>query len=206
MEKPAPVDFPVHPLVQSRWSPRSFSDRAVSNETLDALFEAARWAPSCYNEQPWSFVVAHRKDPQRFSDMLGCLVERNQRWAKHASVLIIAVAKIDFTHNGAPNHHAFYDTGQAVAWLTAEATARGIRVHQMAGFSPDQARKLYAIPQSHKPLTAIALGYPGDGSTLPDDLRQAETAKRSRIPQAEFVFVEMWKQGVEHQHPEKNSR
>jgi nitroreductase len=194
MEKPASVDHPIHELIRNRWSPRAFSNRSISEQELCSLFEAARWAPSCFNEQPWDFIVAKKDDPHGFSKMLECLTERNQGWAKEASVLIIAVAKMNFDHNGSPNRHAFYDTGQAVAGLTVQATALGIQVHQMAGFSPDQARKVYTIPPGHEALTAIALGYPGDVKTLPGPLRKAELADRARRPLFEFVFSGSWKE------------
>jgi nitroreductase len=194
MEKPAAVDHPVHELIRNRWSPRVFSNQSVSEQVLSSLFEAARWAPSCFNEQPWNFIVATKDDANAFSEMLGCLGERNQTWAKGASVLIIAVAKIDFERTGAPNRHAFYDTGQAVAGLTVQATALGIQIHQMAGFSRDQARKVYAIPSGHEPLTAIALGYPGDPETLPDQLRKMELADRKRRSVSQFVFSGRWEE------------
>jgi nitroreductase len=194
MEKPAAVDHPVHELIRTRWSPRAFSNQSVSEQILASLFEAARWAPSCFNEQPWDFILAKRDDSDAFSKMLGCLTERNQAWAKEAGVLIIAVAKTDFDHNGSPNRHAFYDTGQAVAGLTVQATALGIQLHQMAGFSQEQARKVYAIPKGHEPLTAIALGYPGDPETLPDQLRKMELADRKRKSVSQFVFSGRWKE------------
>jgi nitroreductase len=194
MEKPATVDHPVHDLIRNRWSPRAFSNQSVPERVLSSLFEAARWAPSCFNEQPWDFIIANKDDSDAFSKMLGCLTERNQAWAKEAGVLIIAVAKIDFDHNGAPNRHAYYDTGQAVAGLTVQATALGIQLHQMAGFSPDQAREIYAIPRGHEPLTAIALGYPGDPDALPDQLRTIELADRKRKSVSQFVFSGRWRE------------
>jgi nitroreductase len=194
MEKPATVDHPVHDLIRNRWSPRAFSNQSVPERVLSSLFEAARWAPSCFNEQPWDFIIANKDDSDAFSKMLGCLTERNQAWAKEAGVLIIAVAKIDFDHNGAPNRHAYYDTGQAVAGLTVQATALGIQLHQMAGFNPDQARKIYAIPRGHEPLTAIALGYPGDPEALPDQLRKMELADRKRKSISQFVFSGRWRE------------
>jgi nitroreductase len=194
MEKPATVDHPVHDLIRNRWSPRAFSNQSVPERVLSSLFEAARWAPSCFNEQPWDFIIANKDDSDAFSKMLGCLTERNQAWAKEAGVLIIAVAKIDFDHNGALNRHAYYDTGQAVAGLTVQATALGIQLHQMAGFSPEQARKIYAIPKGHDPLTAIALGYPGDPDALPDQLRTIELADRKRKSVSQFVFSGRWRE------------
>src|SRR5829696_1208912 len=125
---------PVHDLVRRRWSPRAFSSRAVERETLLSVLEAARWAPSSFNAQPWSFLVATQEDPAGFERMLNCLVPQNQAWAKAAPVLMIAVAKTHFEHNGKPNRHALYDTGQAVAFLTLQATALDLYVHQMAGF------------------------------------------------------------------------
>jgi nitroreductase len=193
MDKPADAQHPIHDLLARRWSPRAFSDRAVTPDALRSLWEAARWAPSSANQQPWSFIVATREDPQEFARMLGCLVEGNQIWAKQAPVLMVSVAaRLDRDQD--PNPHAWHDVGQAVAGLSVQATALGLFVHQMAGILPDKIREVYQIPETHEPVTGIALGYPGTPEQLPDKLRQRELAARTRKPIGEFVYAGRWGQ------------
>src|SRR5687767_12179397 len=126
-------DYPIHELIQKRWSPYAFADRPVAAEDLRALFEAARWAASSYNEQPWSYIVALRQDAAGFERLLSCLVEGNQPWAKAAPVLALGCVAKNFVKNGKPNAAAEHDLGGASACLTVEATARGLFVHQMIG-------------------------------------------------------------------------
>ena len=192
MHNPAKTDYPVHDLIQNRWSPRAFSDNPVSPETLRSLFEAARWAPSSSNEQPWAFIVGTKDDLETHSKILSTLVEFNQGWAKHAPVLAIAVSQMEFARNKTPNRNAFYDTGAAVAHLTAEATSRGLFVHQMAGFDPQKAIAVFHIPKGWEPIAVFAIGYPGDPNALPDKLRERELAPRSRKPISEFVMSSDW--------------
>jgi len=192
MEKPAEIDYPIHDLLQRRWSPRAFSDRMVEPERLRSLWEAARWAPSSFNEQPWNFLVATRQDQAEYTRLLSCLVENNIRWAQKAPVLMISVAKLSFEKDGEPNRHAFHDVGLAVENLLIQATAFGLVVHQMAGIYPEKVRELYRIPEQYESVAGIALGYPGDLGTLPDGLRQRELAKRTRKPLREFVFSGRW--------------
>jgi len=192
MHNPAKTDYPVHDLIQNRWSPRAFSDNPVSPETLRSLFEAARWAPSSSNEQPWAFIVGTKDDLETHSKILSTLVEFNQGWAKHAPVLAIAVSQMEFARNKTPNRNAFYDTGAAVAHLTAEATSRGLFVHQMAGFDPQKAIEVFHIPSGWEPIAVFAIGYPGDPNALPDKLRERELAPRSRKPISEFVMSSDW--------------
>lgn len=194
MEKPAETQYPIHELLRRRWSPRAFSDRRVDPSTLRSLLEAARWAPSSSNEQPWSFLVARRDDEAEFGRLLSCLVESNQVWAQHAPVLMVSLARMSFEEDGKPNRHAFHDVGQAVADFTVEATALGLFVHQMAGFHPDRVRELYGVPKEFEPVAAIALGYAGEPQTLPEKLRQRELAPRERKPIAEFVYTGRWSQ------------
>ena len=188
MEKPAPAAHPLHELIARRWSPRAFADRPVERQKLLSLFEAARWAPSSYNGQPWRFMVAMKEDPAEFQRMLSCLVEFNQGWAKAAPVLLIAVAAKKFEHDGKPNRHATHDVGMALENLAIQATASGLAVHFMAGFEIAKTRQTYGIPDDYEPITAAALGYPGDPATLPDDLREKELGPRKRKPIEEFVF------------------
>jgi nitroreductase len=192
--KRAETEFPVHDLIQQRWSPRAFADTPVSQEILQSLFEAARWAPSSSNEQPWAFLVATKDDQDAYLKMLSTLVEFNQAWAKQAPVLVIAVSQMAFAKNNAPNRNAFYDTGSAVAHLTAEATSRGLFVHQMAGFEPQKARELFAIPEGWEPIAAFTIGYVGDPQTLSETLRARELAPRTRKPISEFVMSGRWGQ------------
>jgi nitroreductase len=192
MSNPAPVEFPVHDLIRNRWSPRAFSDKPVPPEVLRSLFEAARWAPSSNNEQPWAYIVATKDDKENFERSLGSLIEFNANWAKKAPVLAIAVAELAFAKNSAPNRNAQYDVGAASLQLAIEATARGLVVHQMAGFDPESAREAYGIPQGWEPIAAMAIGYPGDATSLPEPYQTRERAPRTRKPIREFVMSGQW--------------
>jgi nitroreductase len=192
MQKPAVTDHAVHDFIVNRWSPRAFSEKPVPPEVLRSLFEAARWAASSYNDQPWSYLVATSDDEQNYSKMLGVLMDMNALWAKQAPVLAISVARQNFKHNGAPNRVALHDVGAANAQLTMEATSRGLLVHQMAGFHLDKAREVFGIPAGWEPVSAIAIGYPGDPETLPEKLREPELALRTRKPLSEFVMSGHW--------------
>ena len=192
MQKPAPVHHPIHDLLRHRWSPRAFSDKPVSPDVLRSLFEAARWAPSSSNEQPWAFLVATRDDAENHAKMVSTLVEFNQNWAKHAPVLAIAISEMAFARTGKPNPNAFYDTGAAVAHLSVEATSQGLFVHQMAGFDPKKASELFEIPGGWEPIAAFVIGYPGDPASLPDTLRERELAPRERKPLSSFVMSGGW--------------
>jgi nitroreductase len=192
LQKQAAAQYPLHELILRRWSPRAFADRSVEHATLLRLLEAARWAPSCYNEQPWRYIVATQDNPVEFGRMLQCLMEGNQGWAKHAPVLMISVAKLAFAHDGKPNRHAFHDVGAASAFLTFQATALGLYVHQMGGIYVDRARETYGIPEGFEAVAGIALGYLGDPSTLPDAMRERELAPSSRQPLEGMVFTGRW--------------
>src|SRR3954471_15180331 len=192
MTKRAATDHPVHDLIAERWSPYAFADRPVPRETLLSLFEAARWAASSYNEQPWSYLVATRDKPAEFAKLLSCLVEGNQAWAKAAPVLALGCTSLLFARTGKPTAAAVRDLGIASATLTVEATARGLYVHQMIGIEPDRARAEYHIPDGVQPVTGLAIGYAADPSTLPENLRPRDLAPRTRKPLAEFVFGGDW--------------
>lgn len=192
MSNPAPVEYPVLDVIRNRWSPRAFSDKPVPSEVLRSLFEAARWAPSSNNEQPWAYIVATKDDSENFEKSLGALVEFNAGWAKKAPVLVIAVAQLAFAKNNAPNRSAQYDVGAASLQLSIEATARGLVVHQMAGFDPETAREAYNIPQGWEPIAAMAIGYLGDASSLPEPYQSREKAPRTRKPMREFVMSGEW--------------
>lgn len=192
MENPAPASYPIEDEIKQRWSPRAFSDRMVEPEKLLSLWEAARWAPSSYNEQPWYFLVATKEDEVEYQKMLGCLAEGNQKWARNAPVLMVSVAKLTFDKNGKPNRHAFHDVGLAVAGMVFEATDLDLFVHQMAGFSPEQVREAYGVPDGFEPVAAIAIGYGAED--LPDDVKAQEMKPRERRPIESFVFQGAWGQ------------
>jgi nitroreductase len=192
MQKPAAADAAIHQLIRDRWSPRAFSDKPVAPDTLRSLFEAARWAPSSYNEQPWAYLAGTKDDPENYNKLLSVLIEFNQGWAKQAPVLALAVAELNFAHNGQPNRNGEYDTGAASALLCLEATARGIVVHQMAGFDADKARQVFGIPKDWVAVAAMAIGYPGDHTSLPQALQERELAPRTRKPVREFVMSGSW--------------
>jgi len=192
MEKPADAQYPIHELLKRRWSPRAFAARTVEPEKLRVLFEAARWAPSSNNEQPWRFIVATKEEQTEYDRMFHCLVEGNRRWAHQAPVLILSVASLKFEEDGSANRHALHDTGMAAENLVLQATALGLVAHQMAGFEVGQARTEFNIPPDYDPVAMIALGYPGDHTTLPDRLRDRELKPRERAAMAKFVFSGSW--------------
>jgi len=192
MQKPAVTDAPIHALIKDRWSPRAFSEQPVQPEILRSLFEAARWAPSSNNEQPWAYLVATKEDAQNFANMLGVLVEFNAGWAKGAPVLALSVAHLKTNRDSKPNRVALHDVGSATAQLTFEANTRGLLVHQMAGFDAGKARQTFAIPADWEPVAAMAIGYPGNPESLPDKLRERELAPRTRKSVGEFVMTGSW--------------
>jgi nitroreductase len=196
VEKQADTAYPIHELLQRRWSPRAFSDKMVETDKLRSLFEAARWAPSSNNEQPWSFIIATKDDENNYRRLFECLKEGNKKWAFRAPVLMLSVARLNFEDEGTPNRHAFHDTGMAVFSLVVQATALGLMVHQMAGFDVEKARTELKIPDGHEPVAMIAVGYPGDPDILPDRLKQRELLPRERKPIAEFVFSAEWRSPV----------
>ncbi len=194
MEKQAETNYQIEELLKRRWSPRAFSSRMVESEKLRSLWEAARWAASSFNEQPWYFIVATKEDEAEFARLLSCLAETNQKWARLAPVLMVSVAKLHFEKNGKPNRHALHDVGLAVANMIFQATASGISMHQMAGFSPQKVRELYGVPDGYEPVAAIALGYAGEPESLPDTLKERELQPRARRPISSFVFQGHWGQ------------
>lgn len=191
--KRATPDRPILDCLADRWSPYAFSDKPVKPDDLAALFEAARWAPSSYNEQPWRYLVATRDNPAEFQKLLSCLVEANQAWCRFVPVLALGVVKKTFTHNNKPNRAAVHDLGLAAGNLLAEATARGLSVHQMIGILPEKAREAFAIPDGFEAYTALAIGYPGGGQPgQPPELAERDSKPRTRKPRSEFVFGGAW--------------
>ena len=193
-EKEGVPDHPIESLLSRRWSPYSFADKDVAAEDLLGILEAARWAASSYNEQPWRYIVARRSDSEAFEKMVSCLLEGNQSWARQAPVLLIGVAALNFSRNGKPNKAAIHDMGLAAGNICIEATARGLCVHQMIGIIPERVRELYGVPENAEPLTALAIGYLGDGSNLPPDIQERDRGPRTRRPISEFVFGDRWEE------------
>lgn len=192
-KKLAPAAAPIHELIANRWSPRAFESRVVEPEKLRSLFEAARWAASSYNAQPWYFIVGTKDEPENFTKVLDCFVAMNQSWAKNAPVVALSVAGLKMPHDGSTNRHAFHDVGQAAATLALQATALGLQAHQMAGIVPDKARETFAIPADYEAVAGFAIGYPGDPLTLPEGrFRDTETGPRQRKPASSFVFAGKW--------------
>ena len=182
--------------IADRWSPRAFENKHIPDEDIETLFEAARWAASAYNEQPWRFIYAKQKDGVEYTRLLECLVPGNQAWAKFAPVLVVAIAKNNLTRNDRHNPHALYDLGLAVGNLSVQATAMGISLHQMGGFSADAAVEKLNIPEGHSPVAMIAMGYAGEPSYLPEELQAREKAPRTRKELDEIVFSNTWKEGA----------
>jgi nitroreductase len=192
--KKAVTDYPIQQALADRWSPYGFEDRPVAEADLCSLFEAARWAASSYNEQPWNYIVATKENSKEFDQLLSCLVEANQAWAKAAPVLVLGVVSLRFAKNAKDNRAAVHDLGLASGNLVMEATTRGLSVHQMIGILPDKAREVYQIPEHFEAWTAMAIGYNADPATMPTALKERDMAPRQRRPLRDFVFAGHWKQ------------
>lgn len=192
LKRTAETSVPIHQILSERWSPRAFDSRPVEPEQLRSLFEAARWAASSYNAQPWYFIVATNDDTGNYHRVLESFHEFNQGWAKNAPVVGMSVARLNFEHNGQLNRHALHDVGQATANLAAQAAAHGLQVHQMAGILPEKARELFGIPPGYEAVAGFALGYPGSPESLPQQLKERELAQRTRKSLASFVFSGKW--------------
>ncbi|WP_027150099.1 nitroreductase family protein [Methylobacter tundripaludum] len=198
-QKPATTRVKIHDIIQARWSPRAFDpDKPVSHDDLLALLEAAHWAPSCFNDQPWRFVVCDKAaDETGWQHAFSVLAEKNRRWAKNAPVLILSVAMENFNHNGQANRWAMYDTGAASVSLCLQATAMGMCVHQMGGFDAEKAREVFNLPGDCKPMAMMAVGYQADVDVLDDDFKEAELAARSRAALNERFYAGQWGRGLE---------
>ena len=184
----------INELILKRRSPLAFDQKPVEEVKIMRLFEAARWAPSSRNEQPWRFIYATRGD-EAFDKMVNCLAETNKIWAQKAPLMILSVAKTVSSYNGKPNAYSFHDTGMAVANLLVQATDMGLFVHQMGGYDKDRARMELNIPIEFEPVAMIAVGYTGKTEDLPADLQKRETAERTRLELNELVFNNSWPGG-----------
>ncbi len=189
--KRAATDHPIHELIAGRWSPYVWDDRPVSREDLLSLFEAARWAASSYNEQPWRFIVATRDDSDAWERALFCLVEANRGWAQAAPVLVITAVSTSFARNDRPNRVAQHDLGLAMGNFSLEAASRGLAIHQMAGLDTARAREVFAIPEGFEAVTAFVVGYSGDPAQSAD-YGDADRKPRTRHPLGKLVFGAEW--------------
>jgi nitroreductase len=178
----------VHELIDKRWSPRAFDSRKVEKDKLGRLFEAARRAPSSSNEQPWRFLLGQKGEGETWDKIYSVMDDFNQLWTHLAPVLGVVIAKNDFAKTGEPNKHCFYDCGQAMAYLTMQATVEGLFVHQMAGFYFDKTKDVFKIPSGFEPITAFAIGYIGNPEILPERMQKTEYKKIIRNELSEEVF------------------
>ena len=197
--KIASADHEIHELILRRWSPRAFDGaRDVPRGELLRLFEAARWSPSSGNEQPWAFVVADRaRDAEAHAVLLATLTERNQAWARAAPVLVLVAVRLAPDDDNRPAPAPWYDAGQAVAFLTLQATSQALSIRQMAGFDHARAREACHVPADFEPAVVMAIGYAGDPEALAVERhREAERQPRARRLMTEFVFERRWGQGV----------
>lgn len=188
MEKSSSIEHPVLELIKKRRSIRAFSNEPIAADKICSLFEATRWAPSSSNEQPWVYIYATQEQPELWNKMFDCLNEGNRIWVKDAPLLILSLARKEFTHYGSANAHAMYDLGGANSFLSLQAVEMGLQVRQMAGFNHLKAVESFNIPDIYEVGVFIAVGYPGDPANLPEKLQQRELAPRERFLQQEFVM------------------
>ncbi|HQT25823.1 MAG TPA: nitroreductase family protein [Burkholderiales bacterium] len=194
MKKPAKTEYKIHEIIAERWSPRALdSSKPVSREHLHSLIEAARWAPSCFGDEPWRYIIWDRfADEPSWHKAFECLVPGNQSWCKNAPILMISLADTLFEYNDSPNRFGQYDTGAASENLVLQAEALGLAAHQMGGYDPEKARKTFSIPERFVCMSMIAVGHPASPEILDEDLRTKELAERVRKPASSRFFEGAW--------------
>jgi nitroreductase len=194
ISKPAKTSTPIDELIAKRWSPRAFdAEHDLTQPQVTALLEAARWAPSCYGDQPWYYVVCHKSsNPHAWEDAFSCLVPFNQAWVKNAPLILLSTCQDTFHHNGEPNHCAQHDTGAASENLCLQAASMGLAAHQMAGFDADRAIQLFSIPKGYTTLAMIAVGYQTSETVLSKDLMLLEQGERKRDSIEKHFFNGTW--------------
>ncbi len=198
MKKTAVTHMPIDSLIAERWSPRALdANKPVSHEQIISLLEAARWAPSCFGDQPWRFIVWDRhNDIDAWNDALNCLAPSNEAWAKNAPVLILVCSDTLFNHNQQLNRWGHYDTGAAAENLCLQATSLGLFAHQMGGFDATKARAEFEIPEQYDLMSMIAVGYLGDAEQLSEELKKRELSPRQRRPLGELFFNGLWNRPI----------
>ncbi len=194
LEKQAKTSVEINPILKKRWSPRAFeSSKQVSREQIIALAEAARWSPSCYNDQAWRVLICDKfTAPDAWNKLFDCLGEWNQRWAKNAPILIAMLASEKFSKNGNVNRWASYDTGAAAMSLCIEAVAQGLAAHQMGGFDEAKLNNTFNIGADFIPMSIIAVGYQAEHTVLDEDFHKAELAERERFVLGNNFFLSDW--------------
>jgi len=198
ISKPALTSQPIDPLIEKRWSGRAFiHNQPVAREQIISLLEAARWAPSCWNDQPWRYIVFDRfHNEEAWQKAFQCLSEGNRKWVIQAPVLLMAFADTRFTRNGKPNRWGQHDTGGASTSLCLQAASMGLMAHQMGGYDRDQARETFGIPQRYEIMSMIAVGHPADEDALEAGERERELEPRQRVPLGERFFDSAWKNSI----------
>lgn len=197
-DKKASTQFPINELLASRWSGRAYDpDRPLTSQQLITLMEAGRWAPSCFGDEPWRFIICDRaSNNTAWEQAFDCLVEGNQAWARQAPVLVIITADTQFEHNGKPNKFGQYDTGAAAMSICLQATDMGLMAHQMGGFDPAKASETFAIPERYVPIAMMTLGYQLAKAHIPEDMKERELAERKRKPLGDCFFDGVWGRGI----------
>jgi len=198
MKKPAITRVPIDDTLANRWSGRAYdANKPMSDQEIIALLEAARWAPSCYGDQPWRFIVWNRhSDAGSWGKAFDCLAPANQAWVQDAPVLLLSAADSIFNHNGTPNRWGQYDTGAAAENLCLQAAAMGLMAHQMGGFDVEKTRSTFGIPEQYALMAMIAVGYPAEISTLQGEVLEREQAPRKRRELGELFFKDGWGQPI----------
>jgi nitroreductase len=181
MTKEAITTYPVHALIQNRWSARAFAEKPITTEEIHTILEAASWAPSAMNEQPWHYSYAQKGTPG-FEAMWECLLPGNQPWTKHAATLVLCISNRTFETTGQPNHYHLHDAGLANANLLFQATSMGIYGHIMGGFDRDKVKETFGLTENEEAVCVIALGYLGSSEQLPEPFKSRELGQRTRKP------------------------
>ena len=188
MQKSAEFGASVLDVIKKRRSRRAYASRPVEPDKIRSLFEAARWAPSSLNEQPWFYVYATSDQKNLWNKIFESVNEGNKIWARHAPLLIVSLARRNFIRFDSPNPSARYDLGAANAFLSLQAAHLGLNVHQMAGFAHETVIRNLGVPEIYEPVIVMAIGYPGDTEMLPENLKKRELAPRERYVEQEFVM------------------
>jgi len=184
-------EYDINPLILSRWSPYSMTGEEISDEELMGVFEAARWAPSSYNGQPWRFIYAKR-DTKHWDKLFNLMVEPNQNWAKNAAVLVVIISRKNFEHNNKPSITHTFDTGSAWENMALEASFRGLAIHGMEGFDYDKAKQDLEIPDDYEVCAMAAIGKKGKKEDLPKEMQEREVPS-GRKPLKEIVMAGKFK-------------